>query len=120
MRRALLALALLAAVALAGAQVSKNEVPDLREPAQSVNLLAGHEVTADMPDGVLVLEATVAGWTWTGPLIIRIDGRPSAKIVLPTARAAIPHRPIWPYVAAGGLGLLAGGFAGAAIAKALR
>jgi hypothetical protein len=84
------------------------------------NILAGHDVTTVMPDAVFVFGAGKDGVTWTGPLIIEVDGRPVAHVTLPALSAATPRRPIWPYVAAGGLGILLGGWAGASIARALR
>jgi hypothetical protein len=84
------------------------------------NLLEGHEVDIQLPDMVLVTTDALAGITWSGPMILNIDGRPSAKITLPEVSAAFPRRPIWPYIAAGGLGILLGGWAGASIAHALQ
>lgn len=113
MRRGLLVLAMLGWIALVG-------LGEAQEAPQGPNLLAGHEVTVVMPDGVLVLEAGRAGWTWTGPAVLEIDGRPSAKIILPTASVAEPPRPTWPYWLAGAAGFALGGWAGISLAHALK
>jgi hypothetical protein len=56
------------------------------------NILAGHDVTTVMPDAVFVFDATRAGISWTGPIILEIDGRPSAKITLPASSAVMPRK----------------------------
>lgn len=72
------------------------------------NPLEGHEVTAELPAGALVVGGAVAGWTWAGPLVLLIDGRPAARIELPAAAAPLPRPRLWPYLAAAAAGALAG------------
>jgi hypothetical protein len=108
MRRAL---ALLLVVLLAAPLLAES-APD------APNILAGHEVTAAMPELVLVVTDGLAGVTWSGPLVLAIDGRDSARIALPAASAPlppVPRRPIWPWLAAIG-GALLGGFAAGVLA----
>ena len=98
------ALALLLLVLLA-APLLAERAPD------PPNILAGHEVTAAMPELVLVLTGDLAGVTWSGPLVLAIDGRDSARITLPAASAPlppVPRRQIWPWLAAIGGALLCG------------
>lgn len=56
------------------------------------NILSGHEVTAIMPDMVVVTTKNEIGISWTGSLVLAIDGRDSATIVLPVASATLPRR----------------------------
>lgn len=56
------------------------------------NILSGHIVESNMPDLVLIITDTEIGTAWTGPLILQIDGKDSAKIILPTAVATLPKR----------------------------
>lgn len=55
------------------------------------NPLAGHQVEAKMPDAVFVFTDGRAGVTWTGPMILEIDGTPAARITLPPASADLPR-----------------------------
>lgn len=81
--RALLVLALALSVLPLAADPSPDPQP---------NPLAGHEVTATMPGLVLVLTDTQAGATWTGPLVLEVDGQPVARVTLPMASAPLPAR----------------------------
>ena len=57
------------------------------------NILEGHEISAVLPDLVLVFTDTQAGITWAGPLVLQIDGRDSARIALPVTSSDLPRRP---------------------------
>jgi hypothetical protein len=76
----------------------------------AVNPLAGHDVTALVPDAVLTIEAGRAVWTWRGPLTLEIDGRAAALVALPPAEAPLPRRR-WgtgDYLVAAGVAVAAG------------
>jgi len=67
-----------------------------------------------LPRGILVETSRALGWTWAGPLELSIAGGVLAySITLPTASARAPKPPWWPYIVAGGAGLVAGLLAGA-------
>lgn len=78
--------------------------------AAAGNPLEGHEVVAELPGLVLVVTGDQVGVTWTGPLVLLIDGRPTARIQLEPAAAALPGAralPWWRGAAlAGGVGAL--------------
>jgi hypothetical protein len=99
MRRALLAVVLVLGT-LAYAQ----------EASAVPNILQGHEVTATMPDMVLVVTAARAGITWTGPLVLEVDGRLVAHVTLPMNSAKLPRQPwtFWDWTLAIGSAAVAG------------
>lgn len=88
--------------------------------APAANPLEGHEVTAELPGLVLVVTGDQVGATWTGPLVLLIDGRPAARIQLEPATAPLPSAgalPWWRGAAlagsAGALGAVLGALLGA-------
>jgi len=68
---------------------------------------------ATMPAGALIVAGDLIGWSWAGPLEIRIADRLVYTLELPRASARAPRPPWWPYAVAAGGGLLAGILAGA-------
>jgi hypothetical protein len=48
----------------------------------------------EAPKGILVVSGDRAGWTWTGPMKLRIEEL-EYEITLPTASAPLPRRPWW-------------------------
>lgn len=101
---------LAAVLALAGLAWGQG-APDAGNP------LAGHEVGAVMPDTVIAFTDTLVGVTYSGPVVVEVDGRPVLKITLEPASAPLPRKKWraadWIVVgvigaAAAGLGYLAG------------
>lgn len=78
--------------------------------ATAANPLEGHQVSAELPGLVLIVTGDQVGATWTGPLVLIIDGRPAARIQLEPVAAALPGAsalPWWRAAAlAGGAGVL--------------
>lgn len=56
------------------------------------NILDGHEVSAAMPDMVLVVTGKKVGIAWAGPLVVQIDDKDSARIALPTVSTDLPRQ----------------------------
>lgn len=75
------------------------------------NPLAGHEVEAILPDTVVVFTDTEVGVTYSGPVIVEVDGKPALKITLKPVSASLPRKK-WratDWIIAGAIGAAAAG-----------
>lgn len=85
------------------------------------NPLAGHEIGAVLPDTVFAFTDKLVGVTYSGPVVVEIDGRAALKISLQPASTPMPRRR-WgagDWLAAGLVGIAAAGL-GYAIGQGVR